>query len=274
MCKSRFVKNDNEVRRVFEIEKSGLLDSNSDENEPFYMDMVSCSTKRGQWTETLYCEHGAEQFKLDTGADINVISIERFLSLGFDVNLLQMTKITLESYTGDIIPVKGVCNLLWQYKDKSFNLYFAVANTKCQSVLGRQSCEDIGLIKRINIIKLEQYSDLFTGLGCLPGKYHIVIDKSVPPVISATRKIPLSLRDRLLDELRNMEQLGVIRKVSHPTQWVHPLVLVAKKNGGIRICLDPRELNVAVRRAHYQLPSLTELATRLHGATCFSVLAP
>ncbi|XP_047998126.1 uncharacterized protein K02A2.6-like [Leguminivora glycinivorella] len=66
--------------------------------------------------------------------------------------------------------------------------------------------------------------------------------------------------------------MGVIRRVTHPTQWVHPLVLVAKKNGGIRICLDPRELNVAVRRAHYQLPSLPELATRLRGATCFSVL--
>ncbi|XP_026326150.1 uncharacterized protein LOC113234842 [Hyposmocoma kahamanoa] len=107
---------------------------------------------------------------------------------------------------------------------------------------------------------------------CLPGKYHIVVDQSVPPVICASRKIPLSLKDRLLEELRKMEQLGVIRKVTHPTQWVHPLVIVAKKDGGIRVCLDPRELNVAVQRAHYQLPTLAELAARLHGAAYFSVL--
>ncbi|XP_063370715.1 uncharacterized protein LOC134659037 [Cydia amplana] len=130
-------------------------------------------------------------------------------------------------------------------------------------------CEDLDLDKAIKMCQAEEASK---ESGCLPGKYHIVVDKSVPPVISATRKIPLGLRDRLHDELKNMEKMGVIRRVTHPTQWVHPLVLVAKKNGGIRICLDPRELNVAVRRAHYQLPSLTELATRLRGATCFSVL--
>lgn len=274
MCKSSLARKDNSgsVKKVYEIGNYQYSSSDSEDDEKFYVNMVSCINSEGRWSEVLYCENGAERFKLDTGADTNVISLEKFVSLGFNVKLLQPTKIKLESYTGDVIPIEGVCNLKWSYKNKSYDLFFAVAISKCQSVLGRQSCEKIGLIKRVNSIKLDRYDDLFKGLGCLPGKYHIVVDKSVPPVICASRKIPLGLKDRLSQELKKMEQLGVVRKVTHPTRWVHPLVLVAKKNGDIRVCLDPRDLNVAVQRAHYQLPSLADLAARLHGATYFSVL--
>nr|XP_034824747.1 uncharacterized protein K02A2.6-like [Maniola hyperantus] len=69
-----------------------------------------------------------------------------------------------------------------------------------------------------------------------------------------------------------METLGVIRKVSHPTDWVNAIVVVAKKNGDIRLCLDPRPLNRAIRRAHYSLPTVTELAIKLRDAKYFSVL--
>ncbi|XP_059046957.1 uncharacterized protein LOC131842442 [Achroia grisella] len=104
------------------------------------------------------------------------------------------------------------------------------------------------------------------------GKYHIVVNPSVMPVISASRKVPLGIRDKLKSELNKMMDMGVIRKVSHPTPWVNSLVIVAKKNGGIRLCLDPRPLNTAIQRAHFQLPTVTELATKLKGAKYFSVL--
>ncbi|XP_048004084.1 uncharacterized protein K02A2.6-like [Leguminivora glycinivorella] len=130
----------------------------------------------------------------------------------------------------------------------------------------------MGLIKRINEVTLDEYSDLFEGVGCLPGEYSIVVDPSVPPVVSAPRKVPLALRDKLLDELNRMTDLGVIRKVTHPTLWVNSIVLAAKKNGDIRICLDPRPLNCAIRRAHFQLPTITELTSKLNGACYFSVL--
>lgn len=257
---------------MYEIEQNENS-SESDECESFYISVIKGQNNTSeQWFETLSCENGLEKFKLDTGADINVLSYERFLQLGFDTNIIKNNNIKLESYSGDVIPVKGVCNLLWSYKNILYKLKFAVANIQCQSVLGRKSCEEIGLVKRVHSVNVSEYEDLFAGLGCLPGKYHIVVDESVQPVICASRKIPLAMRDRLAEELKKMEQLGVIRKVSHPTQWVQPLVLAAKKNNGIRVCLDPRELNRAVRRAHFQLPTVSELAARLHGARYFSVL--
>lgn len=50
------------------------------------------------------------------------------------------------------------------------------------------------------------------------------------------------------------------------------MVIVPKKDGSLRICLDPRDLNRAILREHYPLPTIEDVATRLHGAKVFTVL--
>jgi hypothetical protein len=50
------------------------------------------------------------------------------------------------------------------------------------------------------------------------------------------------------------------------------MVVVPKKNGTLRICLDPQDLNKAIQREHYPLPTIEDIATRLHGAKVFTVL--
>ena len=50
------------------------------------------------------------------------------------------------------------------------------------------------------------------------------------------------------------------------------MVAVPKKNGKLRICLDPKDLNRAIQRENYQLPTVEDIATRLHGAKVFTVM--
>ena len=50
------------------------------------------------------------------------------------------------------------------------------------------------------------------------------------------------------------------------------LVIVEKPDGKLRLCLDPRNLNKAIRREHYQLPTFDEISTRIGRATLFSKL--
>ncbi|XP_072938829.1 uncharacterized protein [Epargyreus clarus] len=257
------------LKRMHNISLDNNSTSEDDVSESFYVSMLrnisvvgSPLDTKDEWHETLTGEFGTENFKLDTGADINVLSFKRFLSLGYAPMLLNVkSNIKLQSYSGDIIPVKGICDIKWWYKNDMYVLKFAIANIDCQSVLGRQACIDLGLIRRVNSIDISEFNDLFNGIGCLPGKYHIVIDKSVQPVVSASRKVPLNIRDRLQAELNRMIDLGIIRKVGHPTSWVNSMVVAAKKNGDLRICLDPRPLNRAIQRAHFQLPTLNEIAT-------------
>ena len=50
------------------------------------------------------------------------------------------------------------------------------------------------------------------------------------------------------------------------------MLAVPMKNGKIRICLDPKDLNKAILRENYPMPTIEDIATRLHGAKVFSVL--
>lgn len=70
-----------------------------------------------------------------------------------------------------------------------------------------------------------------------------------------------------------MEDNNIIVKVTEPTEWVNALVVVEKpKSQKLRVCLDPRDLNKAIQRPHYPLPTLEEVTTKLTGARYFSVL--
>lgn len=73
-------------------------------------------------------------------------------------------------------------------------------------------------------------------------------------------------------ELERMAQLGVIKAVDEPTDWVNSIVLVKKTNGSLRICLDPRNLNKAIKRSHFQFPTVNNIKAKLSGATFFSTV--
>ena len=84
-------------------------------------------------------------------------------------------------------------------------------------------------------------------------------DESVPPVAQPHRRIPFHVRQQLEEQLRKDEELGVIERIEGPTPWVSPIVVAPKPKqpGKIRVCLDMRQANQAVKRerhphAHYQ----------------------
>ncbi|PFX13394.1 Uncharacterized protein K02A2.6 [Stylophora pistillata] len=119
---------------------------------------------------------------------------------------------------------------------------------------------------------LSEFTDVFTGIGCLEGTYSIQADEGFRPVVHPPRKVPVPLLDTLKLELDNMVKSGILAKLIELTSWVSSLVIVKKSNGKIRVCLDLRDLNRAVKRSLYPLPTIAEVATRLSGANVFSVL--
>ena len=83
----------------------------------------------------------------------------------------------------------------------------------------------------------------------------------------------MAIRERLKQTLNEMEEMGIIRKVYQPTDWVNSLVVIEKpKSKKLHICLDPRPLNNAIHREHFQLPTLEDITTRLSGARVFTKL--
>ena len=117
------------------------------------------------------------------------------------------------------------------------------------------------------------YPECFTGIGTFRNyKYHIELDKNVKPVVHILRKIALALIPKLDKDLDSILADGIIIPVDEPTDWVNSLVVREKPNGSFRVCLDPRDLNKAIKRKHYPVPMDESVITKLHGSTLFSML--
>ena len=71
---------------------------------------------------------------------------------------------------------------------------------------------------------VEKYADVFEGLGRLPGKLLLEIDKNVTPVQHCLRKKPVALRDDINSKLNQMIKQGILKEVNEPTNWTFFLV--------------------------------------------------
>ena len=91
-------------------------------------------------------------------------------------------------------------------------------------------------------------------------------------MIQSARKYPYAKRQRLEQALRQLLSQGVIADVERPTEWVHNLVVTEKKNGSLRLCLDPRPLNEAIKREHHAIPTAGDVQAQLAGKKTFTVV--
>jgi len=220
---------------------------------------------------TLPIEGKEVKFKIDTGSQANIIPLNTFKTLpNYQKIPVRKTNAVLTSYSNDNIPCIGKCSLTC----KETNQDFYIVDTSQTPILSCKTSQVLELIKvlNVNISDIEtEFPKLFQGLGCLDTPYHIEIDPSASPVIDAPRKVPVALRDRLKSALDNMCDQEVIRKVDEPTEWVNSIVIVEKTNSNkLRICLDPTNLNKAIKREHFQIPTIEEIMTRISGAQIFS----
>ena len=119
---------------------------------------------------------------------------------------------------------------------------------------------------------LHQYSDVFNGLGKLPGEYTIQTYSDKVPVINPPCRLLVSLREVVKAELHTMVTRQIISPATEPTPRVSSMVVTQKKDGKVCICLDPQQLNKAIMQSHYPSPPFEEFSTCLANAKVFSVL--
>lgn len=145
------------------------------------------------------------KFKVDTGAMCNVLSIIQLKAMGLSKIKIEPTTVMLKSYTGDKLQVKGMCKLSVKKRDKIFKLDFYIVNTNTPAILRLESCLKLSIIKKIDNInnkdtydELEkEYKEIFSGIGCFTKPYHIKLKENAQPVIQPTRRVALTLLDKL-----------------------------------------------------------------------------
>ena len=92
-------------------------------------------------------------------------------------------------------------------------------------------------------------------LGTFKGEHKLKIKPDALPVIMPDRRVPISLKSKLKNELDRLVELNVIAPIDEPTEWVSQIVLAKKPNGDVRLCIDPQELNKVIIRERYTLPT-------------------
>lgn len=93
----------------------------------------------------------------------------------------------------------------------------------------------------------------------------MVLDELARPVRHPPHRVPVAIRERLRETLEDLEKCEIITRVTTPTPWITSMVVIPKKNGKLRICLGPMDLNCALQRENYPMPTIEEVASRLHG---------
>ena len=94
----------------------------------------------------------------------------------------------------------------------------------------------------------------------------------VQPIAQPIRPVPYHLRYKLSDKLDELVELDIIEKVNGSSSWVSPVVVVPKPSGDIRLCVDMRQANMAVKRERYPIPTIDEVLQDLNQSKFFSKL--
>ena len=177
--------------------------------------------------------------QLDSGATCNVQSRRDYLKLGKP--WLEHSSVTLTMYDGSVRRSIGKCTLQLAAEAIS-KLEFEVLDTKHHLLLSLDTCLELGLFK-YNIEEVcivhsdqelthsricEEYSDLFSGIGCLPGEYDIDLYSNIPPVQNRPRKVPHMMKSTVEEKIRSLVQCGVLAPVECPTEWISNLTAVWK----------------------------------------------
>ena len=230
------------------------------------------------------------KFQIDCGASINIITESHAGS-----QITPSTK-TLKMWNGTELRPRGVTRLLVKNPKtkKKYSIEFVVVPDNFTPLIGARTAQQMNLItihtdnfvpvsppeRKTNINSIEtaeeltrRYSDIFSkDLGTLPGTIHLQVDENAQPSITPPRRVPTALKEKYKKELKRLEDLRVISKVDDPTKWVSSVVIATKKSGALRICIDPRPLNQALKRETYQLPILDDLMPELAKAKIFSTV--
>ena len=230
------------------------------------------------WIVTVSVNGSPVDFKIDTGADVSVISDTTYKALTRKASLRPPRK----SLTGPSCQSLEVCGQFTgtlQHGDCTACEEIFVVKSLQMSLLGRPAIESLGLVSRVHTVEdlklryTSKYPDLFKGLGKIPGEYHIHLkDDAKPFALSTPRRVALPLQPKVKKELQRMEQLGVISRVDDPTDWCAGMVVVPKSDGKVRICVDLTKLNESVRRERHILPSVDHSLAQLGGAKVFTKL--
>ena len=175
------------------------------------------------------------------------------------------------------------------------SIVYVVNKQRAGNLLGIETIEQLKLIKVVHNIRkqtsqinveeknvlpiipievkklLNEYDEIFHGNGIMKDyecKLHT--KPEITPIYQKMRRSPIHLHDKIDNEIVRLEEVGIIESVTGPQEWVSNLVATPKSNGSVRLCLDARSINTAIKRETHPIPTIESVVEDMHEATIFS----
>jgi hypothetical protein len=222
----------------------------------------------------------------DTGADINILPMKLLPKIGISKHDLKPADVTITAYNGERDSPVGFFEAKLTVGDSTLTTKIYVQQGTQQFLLSGKTSEQLGIvsfplhndvqvstcltvqdiirtvsdepspevIQQIHDQILTDFSDVFSDENVLkpmhgqPMMIHLK-PNAKPFALTAARQIAFSLREKVKLELHAMESKGIIERVGdEASEWCHPMVVVKKPDGQVRICIDYTKLNCHVAR--------------------------
>ena len=138
------------------------------------------------------------------------------------------------------------------------------------SLTEREKSELILLLKEFKDVFAWDYNEMpRLDLGLVV--HTLNVDPEAKPIAQSARIFHIEIKGQIVKEVQKLLAAGFIKPIQH-SRWLSNIVLVKKKNGQIRCCVDFRNLNRACPKDEFSLPNMDLLIDSAAGSAIFSFM--
>ena len=266
------------------------------ESEMLFLDVHTMTETNSQISVPLKLQGNDVQMQLDTGCALS-LAPKSFVDKHCSDVPITPTDVVMTTYSGEKLYPLGSMNVSIDYDGKQYSLPLIVLNEGVTPLFGRNWLSTVKLnwkcLPGIHFIRpsttencelpdiaessvdevLQRYDSLFQNrLGCYKGT-PVNLDVDEMPRFHKARPVPYALQGKVEAALKQMEDDGVLKRVTS-SPCAAPIVPVAKKESEIvRICGDfSVTYNKCASLYQYPIPKIEDLHAALRGCKIFSVL--
>ena len=276
------------------VEANDVEEASQSSEEDFFeagIHSVAGGARYEKLVTSLKLDGTSVKFEVDTGAELSTIPWATYQAR------LQKTKIhpssvILHQYDGTVLPIKGEITAQVSLGSQSaIGSFIIVENANSQlPLLGRDWLCKLRLDwrelfrtyknddPRIHTLHSATWINEFPevtkeGLGLLKGiKTTVELEPGAQPKFCKSRPVPFALREQVEETIQQQVEDGELEPVES-SDWAAPIVIVRKKDGGVRICADFKmTINPHLCSKTFPLPTPDEVFSTLAQGESFSTL--
>ena len=265
-------------------------ESSSDSSEHLHT-ILQLGTKSNKFLIAVEINKVPLEMEVDSGAERSTVPLSIFRKKLASVCELQPSAISLHQYDKSPLRIAGECQVNVKINHRVIQATFVVVDVGKQlPLLGRDwmlllQFDVVALMDKVTQVHhtsvdatlteiMTEFADVFRDeLGILKGiEATITVDESAPPRFHKPRHVPFALKEKVEEQLDKQVKEGELVPVAK-SEWAAPIVVVHKKDGGIRICGDFKvSINPYLHSHVYPLPTPQEMFSTLANGESYTKL--